>query len=248
MPLSISHPAIVLPLCKFSKKWVSSTALIFGSISPDLEYLFHLLPKRTYGHLYLHAWWFDLIISILLAFVFHIIVRNPLIDNLPPFMSQRFQRFKNFNWSYHFIKHFPVVIVSAWIGIYSHIIWDDFTHRGTYLVENYSFFTNYLITVFGQDIFVYNLLQHTSSIFGIIIISIALLSFERDKNTIINTKRISFWMISLIFALSLLFIKVWMISDIIDLNIHFFVSLSITSISAFLIGLVLTSLIYSFSK
>jgi len=248
MPLSFSHPAVVLPLCKLSKKWISSTTLIFGSISPDLEYLLHLLPKRTYGHLYLHAWWFDLIITLVFAFVFHSIVRNPLIDNLPPFLSQRFQQFKNFNWTLHFLKHLPVIIISAWIGIYSHIIWDEFTHKGTYIVENYSFFTNYLTTVFGQNIFIYNLLQHTSSLAGIIVIGTILLSFKRDKNAFLNTKWMLFWIVTIIFALSLFTLKLFMISDVIKLNTHYFVILLLTLVATFLIGIVLTSFIYSFSK
>lgn len=246
MPLSSAHPAIVLPLCKLSKKWVSSTALIIGSISPDLEYFFHALPKRTYGHDFFNAWWFNLSITILIAFIFHLIVRNPLIDNLPPFLSQRFIQFKQFNWSKHFTNYFFVIVISAWVGIYSHILWDEFTHKGSFIVESSSFLNIYLITFWQQDFFVYNLMQHLSSFVGTVFVLATLLSFKRNKKAFCNSKWKSFWAIVLFFTFIFILLKVCWISDSFKLNIHYSVMLILCSISSFFISIVFTSLIYSY--
>ena len=164
MPLTTAHPAIILPLCRLSKHRVSITALIIGSMSPDMEYFYHIIPKRTYSHLFAHAWWFDLMITLSLCIIFHLIIRNPLINNLPPFLNQRFIYLKNFNWIKHLKQHFFVIIISALIGIYSHLIWDEFTHRGSYLVDNIAFLNIYLTNILGIDIFVHNFLQHMTSL------------------------------------------------------------------------------------
>lgn len=248
MPLSTAHPAIVLPFCKGSKKWVSSTALIIGSITPDIEYLYHLLPNRTFSHNYYHAWWFDLIITLCLAFLFHHIIRNPLINNLPPFLSQRFQQFKPFHWVAHFIKHCPIIIISAWIGIYSHIIWDDFTHKGSYIVESFSFFHIHVTTFFGMDIVVHNLLQQISSIGGTIVVFAVLLSFKRNIDSHYNPRWIIFWIYVSIITIALVAIKFWMISNVFKPSVHYFVMLALTLVSSLLVGIVITCFFFSLSS
>ncbi len=47
MPLTIAHPVAVLP---FRRLGLPMAALAIGSISPDLEYLFHLSPKSNISH------------------------------------------------------------------------------------------------------------------------------------------------------------------------------------------------------
>lgn len=127
MPFTFAHPAIVLPLVGRRRKILSATGLIIGSISPDFESFIRFAEHKIYSHNWPGIFWFDLPLSVLLAFVFHDIVRDPLIKNLPAFLSGRFRPFTGFNWNTFFHRHFVVVIVSVLLGISSHLLWDEFT-------------------------------------------------------------------------------------------------------------------------
>ncbi len=48
MPFTFSHPAIVLPFLK--KKHFSATALVVGTMSPDLEYFFRMKIQSEISH------------------------------------------------------------------------------------------------------------------------------------------------------------------------------------------------------
>lgn len=85
MPFTFSHPAIVLPLAFLPKKIISITGLIIGSLTPDFEYFIRMKLSSEYSHTISGVFLFDLPLGIILTFLFHGIVRNKLIDNLPRF-------------------------------------------------------------------------------------------------------------------------------------------------------------------
>ena len=135
MPFTFSHPAIVLQLNSFSKKWFSLTGLVIGSLTPDFEYFIRMRIKSTFSHTIDGVFWFDLPIGILLAFIFHNVVKNNLFKNLPLFFKSRFSRFEEFNWNTFFRNNWLNVIISIIIGALSHIFWDSFTHHDGYFVK-----------------------------------------------------------------------------------------------------------------
>ena len=135
MPFTFSHPAIVLPLAYLPSRWVSLTGLVIESLTPDFEYFLRMKIQSNYSHTLGGLFWFDLPLGILLAFIFHNIVRSPLIDNLPDFLKERFLIFDRFHWNQYFKKNYLVVVISILIGAASHVLWDGFTHHGGYFVE-----------------------------------------------------------------------------------------------------------------
>jgi hypothetical protein len=129
MPFTFSHPALILPLTRLSKRWVSATGLVVGSIIPDFEKFLKMNDGNIYSHTIAGMFWFDLPLAVLLSFVFHQIVRDPLIDNLPAFLRVRCSPVRSFNWPAHFRKRYPAILFSLLLGIVSHLVWDHFTHR-----------------------------------------------------------------------------------------------------------------------
>src|SRR5688572_151694 len=105
MPFTFAHPAIVLPLNYLGKRWISMTGLVIGSIIPDFEYFLRMKLRSEYSHTLAGIFWFDLPLTIFVAFIFHLIIRNPLIENSPKFLNQRLLNFENFNWLQHFKSH-----------------------------------------------------------------------------------------------------------------------------------------------
>jgi hypothetical protein len=189
MPFTFSHPAIILPLTYLPRNWFSLTGLVIGSLTPDFEYFLRMRVKSNYSHTLEAIFWFDLPLGLLLAFIFHNIVRDSLFDNLPTFFKSRFYTFRQFEWNRFFYKNWLVVIISILIGSASHLFWDSFTHEHGYFVETIPSLTN-TIDIFGRQIPIFKILQHSSTIIGGLVIALAFykLPTEKSVNKKINLK------------------------------------------------------------
>lgn len=189
MPFTFSHPAIVLPLAYAPSRWVSMTGLVIGSLTPDFEYFIRMRISSHYSHTIAGLFWFDLPLGLILAFVFHLQVRNCLFDNLPASLQARFNRFKSFDWTNHFINHYVVVIVSLLIGAASHIFWDGFTHDHGYFVEHIPRLQG-TIDIAGYTVPILKLLQHSSTFLGALTIMWAIykLPISEQTQTSINLR------------------------------------------------------------
>ncbi|HTL81005.1 MAG TPA: DUF4184 family protein [Bacteroidia bacterium] len=174
MPFTFSHPAAVLPFAGRYRKYFSLTALTIGSIIPDFEYFFRLRMACKFGHTPTGVFWFDLPLTILFAFIFHLVVRDPLLRNSPKLFFDRFSDWLGFDWLSYFRKNILKIMASAVIGICSHILWDGFTHK-------HGFFTEHIGLLRGQHWILgyhmsnYGTLQYLSSLVGAIVIIMAIL-------------------------------------------------------------------------
>ena len=198
MPFTFSHAAIVLPLAKTSKRYWSLTGLVVGSMAPDLEYFSRMKILATYGHLWLDGLWFNILISLIYCFVFHLLVRNVLIDHLPKFLKSRLVSFTKFNWIKHFKDNWLVILISINIGIYSHLFWDAFTHEWGYFVERISFLRSVWVNI-GLEVKGYKFLQYFSSVLGLITIYFWLIKLPK-KDIISVQFDYQFWMLIIVFT------------------------------------------------
>src|SRR6218665_923701 len=98
MPFTFSHPAAVLPLHYLPKRWFSMTGLVIGSMAPDFVYFLRMNVYSPFSHTIKGLFCFDLPLSLMLAIIFHVFVRNGLIDHLPLFLTRRLLIFKTFDW------------------------------------------------------------------------------------------------------------------------------------------------------
>src|SRR5687768_15085868 len=114
MPFTPAHAAIILPLVKLRR--MSATGLIIGSMAPDFEYFF----KVSVSSVHSHTWWgllyFDIPVVFCLSLVFHLMVKQNLINNLPAFLQRRFQDTLHFDFLGYFKQYWAWFILSAAIG------------------------------------------------------------------------------------------------------------------------------------
>lgn len=178
MPFTFSHPALVLPLTALPKKTYSLTGLIVGSAVPDFEYFIRMNTSSIYSHTWLGVLWFDIPFGIALCFLYHQVVRDMLIHNLPQQYFRRFVPFTNSNFIEYFRQNYFTVIISIAVGAVSHIIWDGFTHYDGIFVP-YLLWLEKSITILGYPVFIYQILQHLSTIVGGVIILWVLLKFPK---------------------------------------------------------------------
>ena len=233
MPFTFSHPAIVLPLTYLPRKWFSLTGLVIGSLTPDFEYFLRMKVISIYSHTIIGILWFDLPLGLLLAFIFHNIVRESLFNNLPAFLKHRFSTFTKFDWNNHFKNNWLVVSTSILIGAASHIFWDSFTHDHGYFVQTIPKLANSL-EFFGKQIPILKILQHASTFIGGIVIAMAIYKLPTNKtdNQFINLK---YWAIFIGCTFTIL-----TLNFLCGLKIEQYGNVIVTAISAGLISLIIT--------
>lgn len=150
MPFTLFHPALVLPARYLPAKWkqyFSITGLITGSIAPDFEKFIQMHSGNTYSHTLAGAFGFDLPMSVLLALLFHVVVKDTLISYLPTAaLVARFSVYKNQRWRLQ--QHYVVVLMSMLIGIFSHLVLDSATHANGQLAHRFPVLSNYYEVLF----------------------------------------------------------------------------------------------------
>ncbi|MEK4351985.1 DUF4184 family protein [Paenibacillus sp. FSL R5-0475] len=243
MPFTFAHPIFALPFKYVKPKYFSTTGLILGSMSPDFEYFIMLEPYQSIGHsitgLFLQA----IPLCVILAVIFHVIVKEILVLHLPSNYNIDQRAYNTLSkWRLN-PKGWVVFILSVIIGFLTHVFIDGFTHFNGYFVERYSPLRDLMIYNFP----LYKILQHSFSAFGLIMLTWMIISsLYRHHETIttipaVSTKqKIVFWTLVVVVAVVLSSIKLFFSSSGNIIGI-----LVVSPITGICLGIVLASLIIS---
>lgn len=203
MPFTFCHPAIILPLTK-SKK-LSTSALIIGSTAPDFEYFLRMDMVRSHSHDFWAIFYFNLPLTLALYFIFQAIVKVPLINHSPDFLYYRFNKYLKHKPIFKSFSQIKWIVISAIIGIFSHLLWDSFTHRQ-------GFFEGHLpillkqFSLFGKDYILFQFLQTWCSILGGFYILYFVLKMPR-KYKPRDFKAFQFWIIAFVCSFFVIYIR-----------------------------------------
>jgi hypothetical protein len=237
MPFTFSHAALVFPINWGFKKWTSMTGLILGSMVPDFEKFINMRPGNTISHTWEGIFLFSLPLGLLLSFIFHLLVRNQLIDNLPEHFRKRLHVYKSVNWISHFKKHYLIICISIMIGAFTHIVLDGITKDHERLVR-YSPLTGNGITLSDSMYLSFSLLVEVlSGLIGLMLVYYFVLRLP--KVTVPGqsfSNKVKYWSICILMASLVIFFRI-SLDGLVDKW-----DLIITTISAFMIGLVVSSL------
>jgi len=236
MPFTLAHNAAVLPLLKSRR--LSATGLIIGTMAPDFEYFFRMNVKGIYGHTLLGVFYFDVPVSILLAFLFHNIARNNFIDQTPLFVQRRLHEVRNFNFMEYFKTHKLTFIISVIIGTATHIVWDGFTHKRQFFVEALpGIYEGRTVPFMGANYPLWYALQHISTVVGMAFIGVYFLMIKPAPGSF-NRPRIIYWVVLAVFMAIVLKIRMQF-----DIPNEPYVVAVITAVSAFCLGITILGLI-----
>src|ERR1700756_2931186 len=86
MPFTVSHAAAVLPFRRLNLVW---SAFIIGSMAPDFPYIIGSTHYRGLGHRWPGVVLFPLPASLAALWLFHNVVKRPVIDLMPAGMQMR---------------------------------------------------------------------------------------------------------------------------------------------------------------
>ena len=165
MPFTPAHPALVLPLLHRWHRWLSATALVLGAMAPDFEYFLRLRPDGVYGHTLAGVFWLDLPLVLAFAWVFHGLVKRPLVQSLPHQLRARLLPLLGRQWPVRRLFSGPVLL-GGLLGCVSHIVWDGFTHADGQAVMHWSFLRR-VLPGFGPGWPLYEFLQYVSTFIGL---------------------------------------------------------------------------------
>ncbi len=191
MPFTAAHPAIILPLLR--SRYFSATGLLIGSISPDFEYFLKMSVDDTHGHTVTGLIYFDLPVTIFLAWLFHVVVKKNLIGNMPLYFQRRSQELLEFDFVSYIKKNGRVFLISALVGASSHIFWDSFTHNNTYFTRTLPFYEGTYVPYDGVKYPLFYALQYISTGLGLTVMVIYILAIKPSPMRVSSTPQVIYW-------------------------------------------------------
>lgn len=200
MAFTLAHPAAVLSIVKKDRKYYNNAALIIGAMAPDFEYFIFFKPKSSIGHKLIGCLTLNLALVFLTYFLFYKFIKDPLIKHLPNKISKKLEELYADKINLTHPKDYIVFILSALLGMFTHIIWDGFTHNGGFFVNIFSVLNN---KIFG--IYIYKLLQHGSTLLGITMIVLYIKNLKnREIPKVSLSSKIKYWVYIFMLALLIL--------------------------------------------
>lgn len=142
MPITFAHPTAAIP---FTRLGMPLSALVVGSMMPDLPYFLHLSTGAGYAHTPRGLVTFCLPVGFVTLWVFHTMLKRPLLSLAPPAHRRRLalaaQEFRFLPLSRLIVASFAVLL-----GAVTHVVWDSFTHSNGWMVQRMSLLTHPLVS------------------------------------------------------------------------------------------------------
>ena len=167
MPLTLSHPAAIVP---FARQRLVLSALVVGSLSPDFPYFINLVPRGEFGHTPAGVFLLCLPLGLLALWIFQRLMKWPLLSLLPQGWQERLARPAR-DFTFRPMSRQLLIVSSLLIGAATHLCWDGFTHRDGWAVNWLPSLTHPAMGLGSRSIPVYQLLQHSSTVIGGIVMS-----------------------------------------------------------------------------
>ena len=178
MPWTVSHPALVLPLHRFSPRPLDFTALVLGSLTPDLGYYVNNFKLATFAHTLPGSFLACIPAGVLLIIVFFLFCR-PLCYVLPsPHRQALLTLCPDFPTA---AGRWAVIFASLLLGAWSHNFWDAFTHERGWFVDRIPWLMTPVTQLGSLNVRVYLVLQELSTVLGFAIVVITYWAWLRRQ-------------------------------------------------------------------
>lgn len=166
MPVTIAHPAAVLPLRGLG---LPLSAMVIGSMAPDLPVFSQSWGLYGYTHSLAGILTVDLLLTLVLLLGWDRWGRDALVDASPALVRDRLpgrSRIGRRAWL--------LAPLAAVLGSVTHVVWDAFTHRGRWGVRNIEWLHTFHGPLRGEQ-----WAQHVSGVVGITVVGLAILAVVR---------------------------------------------------------------------
>lgn len=178
MPFTLSHAAAALPFRKLKPVW---PALVIGTFAPDLQYFIWISDEDRSGHYFPEVLVVTLPLALALLWVFEWCVKGPMIELLPSGLQRRLQD-KLQPLSFRGWRKLGSIVLWIAVGIATHLVWDSFTHGHNWLVKHWGLLSLKLPVPFLYPMPINKLLQHASTLLGLLVLAAWFLAWFRGTN------------------------------------------------------------------
>jgi hypothetical protein len=150
-------------------------------MAPDFEYVIRFSPGAVIGHSLRGTILFDLPVGVLVLWYFHRFLKRPLAA-LPPsphcdYLASRAAH--PFAWSP--APRALLICAALLLGTATHLLWDGFTHANGWAVSVLTLLAARPFAAAGLNLAVYRLLQHVSSVVGLLALAVWYLRWLRAQ-------------------------------------------------------------------
>ena len=169
MPYTLAHPAVVVPFKQVFPRQFVLSALIVGSVAPDVA---HGIPHDTplgNPHAIGPVMAIGVPVALVALWVFHMLVKRPMIRLFPRDIQPSL---RSFDGPCRFLPwpRFVWILVSIVIGICTHVAWDSMTHGNGWAVRQFPLLQTHVFSVAGYPMVSYFLFKHFSSMLGVMLL------------------------------------------------------------------------------
>jgi hypothetical protein len=176
MPFTFSHIAATIP---FRRSRLILSAVVIGTMAPDFGYFVLAGPHTRWSHelpglvvatlpaAFIVLWLYERFVKVSCS----ALLPNPLSERILPDVQPV---------AFGGLGRLALILSSLMIGILTHIGWDSFTHRGTFLYDRLPLLrepVEVLQPYFHWD--VGKMLQNASTVFGLVIVAVWVLFWFR---------------------------------------------------------------------
>ena len=166
MPVTIAHPAAVLPLRGLG---LPLSAMVIGSMAPDLPVFSRSWGIYGFTHSLAGILTVDLVLTLVLLLGWDRWGRDALVDTSPALVRDRLPGSARIGR-----RAWLLAPLAAILGSVTHVVWDAFTHRGRWGVRNVEWLHEMHGPLRGEQ-----WAQHISGVVGITVVGLAILAVVR---------------------------------------------------------------------
>jgi hypothetical protein len=166
-----AHPAAAVTLRSRLGRFGVLSALVMGSLAPDMHYVLPLPVDRAESHSLAGLLWFCLPVSFAMYLVFHLVLKLPLLLLLPPSVAGRLAPFVSMRSLLPKVS-WAGVVVSLCVGALTHLAWDAFTHSDGLATRALPILRAHMFFVDRYNVHLYQVLQHASSVTGVALLAL----------------------------------------------------------------------------
>jgi hypothetical protein len=169
MPITFAHPVAAIPFRRPLGRFGVLSALVIGSMAPDLGYFAPHLADREPSHTATGLFWFCMPAGLVCYAVYHGLFRPLLYDLAPDAIRRRvLPSALPDAWSPTAIA---AILVSLFFGAATHLVWDSMTHASGFVVERCVLLRAELFQLGDYPVHTFKLLQYASGILGMVILA-----------------------------------------------------------------------------
>jgi hypothetical protein len=169
VPLTFAHPAAAVLLARPLGRAGVLSALVVGSIVPDLHYFLPLPVSREATHSLPGLLWFGLPVGVLVYVAFHRALKQPLLALLPTAWQERLAPLV---YARPAMPAAPwwAVAVSILAGALGHVVWDALAHATPPVSDVFPVLDVLLFRISGYPVYVHRVILHGSSLLGTVLL------------------------------------------------------------------------------